>query len=263
MEVKKKLQWGVRTPGLLIFLLDQSGSMYDKTQQVVKAIQDGVWPCLLDCENGDDPIKHRFFLVVISYSNHDAKVIEKSISNDDLYDRVNNARKSNTTFVNPQASGGTPMTEAFNLASQIVDEWINKCNVHKRNNELNGIPAPIVVNITDGEPDNKNTALTAAQKLMSKSTDGGNVILFNLHISSGSVDATKQFPKDLSDLDDNQASRFLYSISSELDEDMVKVAWSNGLETAEIGSKGLMINASGSNIGKFISFGSGSGSKVK
>ena len=98
---------------------------------------------------------------------------------------------------------------------------------------------------------------------MSKKTDGGNVVLLNLHLSDGNRDITKQFPVNESDLDNNDRSMFLFRISSQLDENMVKVAWSKGLETAKIGSRGLMVNASGEDISKFIAFGSGSGSMAK
>lgn len=263
MSEFQDLQWGVKTPGLLIFLLDQSGSMSNKTTAVVKAIQDGVWPCLLDCENGDDPIKHRFCLVVISYSGDGANIIKQSLSNDVLYDLVYQSRKNNTTFISPKASGTTPMAEAFALASSVVDDWINKTNVSKANGKIRGVPAPIVVNITDGDPNDMTTAEQKAKELMSKKTDGGNVVLLNLHLSEGSRDVTKQFPVNESDLDNNDRSKFLFGISSQLDENMVKVAWSKGLETAKIGSRGLMVNASGADISKFIAFGSGSGSMAK
>lgn len=62
-----------------------------------------------------------------------------------------------------------------------------------------GIPAPIVINITDGEPCDgtstaKDRAVASAKELLSLCGTDGNVTLFNLHISDEGVEIV--FPGD-------------------------------------------------------------------
>ena len=155
------------------------------------------------------------------------------------------------------------MASAFDKANDKIKDWISKCQVAVTGGNLNGIPAPIVVNITDGAPveygmtDSEALANTkkSAQRLLNTKTEDGNVILFNLHLADENSKSVL-FPKELGELDGSKEGDLLYDISSTLDDKMVLTAKRSGLETARKGSKGMIVNAGSELIPKFISFGS-------
>ena len=88
-------------------------------------------------------------------------------------------------WFDPVAENGTPMREAIELARDILRLWIVE---HRRSYP------PIVINITDGEPNDDPTE--AAGKLMALETEDGNVLLYNLHLSELAA-SPLLFPRDL------------------------------------------------------------------
>ena len=108
------MQWGKKTPGLLVFLIDQSGSMkkMGKHKLVANAVQDAVWECMVSCINGLE-VRGRFNLLVIGYSDQAAVLTEKWISDIDLLAQLQKAHNSGTSFIEPKADGATAMADAF------------------------------------------------------------------------------------------------------------------------------------------------------
>lgn len=83
----------------------------------------------------------------------------------------------------PTADGMTPMCQALELARQTVADFIGR---------VPGCYPPVVVNISDGEANDGDPEQVAAAIRNLTSSDG-NVLLFNLHISSQAV-AAIEFP---------------------------------------------------------------------
>ncbi len=109
-------------------------------------------------------------------------------------------------WIEPQAMGDTPMGAAMEQAYRMLRKLRNK----------NSFP-PIVFNITDGEASDADAAtLTAiAEKIVGTSTNEGNSLLFNIHLSSRGQNAVV-FPSSSSQLPDERYAQLLYKISSTL-----------------------------------------------
>jgi len=254
---ERRFQWGTKQPGFLVILIDQSGSMSTRNHhiEVAKAVQDAVFECFSRCISGAD-VKDRFSMSLIGYGDSSAQEIWSGhIDDEELGKELYEAHNRNTSFFPAKASGGTPMTEALELAYKLIQQRNADLEDQKNKEEINGISAPIVINITDGMPNDESTATAAAQKLMDIKCEDGNVILFNMHISARGAKELL-FPATEADLDGSPEARFLFNISSPLDDDMVNNAYANGFESVKAGVRGMITNASGKTIPRFIQFGS-------
>lgn len=145
-------------------------------------------------------------------------------------------------WIEPQASGGTPMCEALAAASRIVRTWVD---LHP-----DGFP-PIVVNLTDGESTDGNPA-EAATRLRFHVTGDGEALLFNLHISSTRA-APVEFPGPKEELPD-QYAQLLALMSSELPPGMRAYATEQGHDVAD-GARGFVFNADMSAVVQFLDIG--------
>lgn len=265
-----RLQWGQKTPGHLVFLIDQSTSMNVKdvngksrAEKVVDAVQAAVVDCVNGCISGTN-VKNRFFLTIIGYGGEpDPQVI--TIKEDwakNLIPELQALKTNGGTLIPVDANGWTPMAEAFELAKECLEGWLETCQEKLDDGSYIGIPAPIVINITDGEPCDgtstaKERAENAANEILALSGTDGATTLFNLHISDEGTEIV--FPSDKALLNGCPEGEFLYDISSDLPEDMVEMAKSAGIEGIMSGSKCMAANVKGSTITTLISFGSGSG----
>jgi hypothetical protein len=142
----------------------------------------------------------------------------------------------------PVANGGTPMCQALTRAQTIISQWVNK--------HPSSFP-PIIINITDGEAtDGDPSAPSSALK--SLSTDDGNSLLFNVHISGTSGTAI-EFPDSEAELPDDHA-RLLFRMSSELPEYMRTMAQQEGLRVSER-TRGFVFQADMTAVIKFLDIG--------
>lgn len=261
-----RLQWGQKTPGHLLFLIDQSGSMCCKdiagktlADRVIEAVQSAVIDCVDGCISGM-VVKNRFFLTIIGYGNS-VSILKEDWAKS-LVPELQAIKTNGGTLIPAVSDGWTPMAEAFELAKECLEGWLETCQEKVDEGSYLGIPAPIVINITDGEPEDgtptaKSRAASAAKDILNLSGTDGNVIVFNLHISDDETEIC--FPDDKSSLNCCSQGEFLFDLSSDLSEELVNAAKRAGMESAHMGSKGLVVNANGSTITRFINFGSGSG----
>lgn len=114
-------------------------------------------------------------------------------------------------WVEPQASGKTPMGEALKRARRMVAAW---CRKHPESHP------PIVINISDGEAtDATHQEITAlAEGLKRCSTNDGEVLLMNIHLACehDTPSPALRFPTEGTPLPVNRHSQLLYDISSTL-----------------------------------------------
>ncbi len=274
---KNDKQWSSATPGLLIILLDQSGSMltnYEGTTRTafaslaVNKVIDNIIQKNFD---GEEP-KNRCFISVIGY-NHDVKELCSGWLKD-LYAhplRIENLKKKvldgaggiieievkQPLWVEPiKSDGATNMLGAFRLAKDLANKWM----ADSANQDG---PAPVIINISDGVPyyDGKDprecmketTAL--AQEIMAMANKDGNVLIFNAQIddSNGKV----IFPTDRNKVSQEEA-QFLYDITSEVPESYKDAAAKNELPVSA-GSRGCIFGADGVQLIQLIDFGSSKG----
>lgn len=277
-------------PTAFLFLIDQSGSMDEiwhgqttPTGQVVvvegqqrqvvtggttkavgvsDAINRIFYELVLKCSKGEE-IRDYFHIGVVGYGNdaHDAlshlsselfkpvsligsKPLRVEDRTKKIPDGAGGIVEQTVKFpvwFDPLASGGTPMKEAIELGGHALADW---CNAH-----LASYP-PIVINITDGEPTTGDPG-PKAEDIKRLNTDDGNVLLLNLHISTGG-DKTL-FPSHSGALAGDSARR-LFEMSSVLPESFAQAARSKYPSVAE-GARGYGYNADFSDMVSFLDIG--------
>ncbi len=182
-------------------------------------------------------------LVTISdIANNPARIDERSRKVDDGAGGLIEQKIKFPIWFDPVASGGTPMSHAMTKAQTILTDWVS------RNPE--SFP-PIVINITDGEWTDADPT-PAVDSIKAIATNDGNVLIFNIHISSTQA-AAIEFPDDESSLAD-QYAKFLFRISSPLPSYMQAIARQEGLRVSEL-SRGFAFNADMVALIRFIDIG--------
>ena len=274
---KNEKQWSSATPGLLIILLDQSGSMLQqyegsdsRTVFASRAVNRVIENIIQKNFDGDAP-KNRCFISVIGY-NHNVKELcsgwLKDLDSNPL--RYENLKKKTPdgaggivevdikqpVWVEPIKNDGTTnMLGALQLAKETAQGWIE---------ENPQYPAPVIINISDGVPyyDGKDPrecmkeTAKLAKEIMSLSNEDGNVLIFNAQIDNKGNN-TEVFPNDRSKLIQEEA-QFLFDITSEVPESYKSAAAKTELPV-EAGSRGCIFNADGVQLIQLIDFGSSKG----
>jgi hypothetical protein len=150
----------------------------------------------------------------------------------------------------PVANGKTPMNEAVDLATRVVNKFLD---VHP-----NCFP-PLVVNLTDGQPTDSNP-LAAAQALKALKSTDGNVLLLNAHLSSTPAPPIA-FPHSEDTLPDVFA-KLLFRMSSLLPTPMAQAAQEEGYPITGP-ARGFMFNADLVAVTRFLEIGTRVASGVR
>jgi hypothetical protein len=145
-------------------------------------------------------------------------------------------------WVDPVASGGTPMSNALSRAQSIVASWLG---------EHPACFPPVVLNLTDGEANDGDPTIPAEALRQLASTDGP-TLLFNLHVSSDAGGAIS-FPDTDAALP-NQYARTLFSMSSILPSQMRTYAQQQGVQVSD-GTRGFVFNADITSVVQFLDIG--------
>lgn len=145
-------------------------------------------------------------------------------------------------WVDPVANGGTPMSQAFAMGQSIVSTWLN---------DHPDCFLPVILNLTDGESTDGNPTGPATALRELASTDG-NVLVFNLHVSSD-ASAAISFP-DSEALLPNQYAKTLFNISSVLPNHMRTYALQQGYP-ASADTRGFVFNADVTSVIQFLDIG--------
>jgi hypothetical protein len=267
----------VQNPGFVVILIDQSGSMGGafggtgggrKDYQCAMAVNRVLREIVINCTNGES-IRTRCEVSVLGYGYHSdvqnafsGVLAQKDYVNPE--ELANNCLRVETNkiqvldndgvlveqeeefpiWIEPVTGGGTPMAEAFAKAYSLTSVWAN--------NHPESFP-PIVINITDGMPNDMAATNTAAQKLANVTTNDGVALVFNIHISSDSASKIV-LPCSNVQLPDSYA-QFLFNISSELPETMLGQATQSGYQT-KYGAKGFVYNADSKTMVDLLMMGS-------
>lgn len=182
-------------------------------------------------------------LVPISeIANSPARIDERTKKIDDGAGGLVDQKIKFPIWFEPVANGGTPMCQAFARAHTILQAWIGQHTA--------GFP-PIVINITDGEATDGEPA-AAAGMVKSLATSDGNVLLFNIHISS-KAGSSVEFPDSESTLPD-EFSRMLFHTSSVLPAYMQAMARQEGIRATEM-TRGFVFNADMVAVIRFLDIG--------
>lgn len=272
---KNDKQWSSATPGLLIILLDQSGSMmsdYEGTTRTKFATLavNKVIDNIISKNAYEDAPKNRCFISVIGYNHNvkelcsgwlkdlDANPLRYETVKKKMHDGAGGIieiEEKTPVWVEPiDKDGAANMLGAFQLAKDLVEKWMTE--------HADG-PAPVIINISDGVPyyegkdprDCMTETVALANEIKNLSNNDGNVLIFNAQIdeSNGKV----VFPSNRSDISQEQA-QFLYDISSEVPDSYKKAAAKNELPTEDF-CRGCIFGADGVQLIQLIDFGSSKG----
>lgn len=251
-------------PCLIIYLIDQSGSMsdkfgngdYSKAQELSNHLNKIINEIGLRCiDNGK--IKNRFELAFIGYGSENDKV--KSaweghlsgrwvVSISEVFDcQLGVDEEGQPFWIKSYSEGNTPMKKAFENAKRLCSDWINYGN-HRESYP------PIIINISDGAATDAGFRYKDLKREIERikmlRTNFGAVNIFNIHISSAPGDGIL-FPVELSSNSDEYA-QILFEISTPLNENMVQRAQNIGRNNIRNGSIGYVYNGNVTDLLNFL-----------
>ncbi|HEY0021745.1 MAG TPA: vWA domain-containing protein [Longimicrobium sp.] len=257
---------GANNPGVILLLVDQSGSMSDdfqghgpKSAAAALAVNRVIYE-IQEASQAGEYIKDRCMVGVIGYGARVVPIAAGMISElaaqpkrvEQLQKKIGDGagglveiQIEMPVWVDPVSENGTPMAEAFGVAHDLLlKSWIPA--------HPDSFP-PVVINITDGEPNDMDAARAQARRLMQLRTSDGNLLLFNAHISSKhSVEA--RLPHSPTQLPDKYAN-FLFDISSPLPDTLMGEAEKVGF-SPQTGARAYVFNAGPETLIKLLTFGS-------
>jgi hypothetical protein len=261
-------------PSCFVFLIDQSGSMQDpfgggestrkKADGVADAINKLLQNLVIKCAKSEG-VRDYYNVSVIGYGTHvgsafagvlsgresvpiseianqPARIEERTKKIDDGAGGLVDQTVKFPIWFDAIANGGTPMCAAMGRAQAILSGWLTQ--------HPDCFP-PIVINITDGESTDGDPT-SPANAITNLSSSDGNVLLFNLHVSSTSAPSV-EFPASETGLADQYAN-LLFTISSQLPDYMRSIALQEGLPVSE-GARGFVFNADIVSVIRFLDIG--------
>jgi hypothetical protein len=238
-------------PTAFLFLVDQSGSMEEsmdaggaKAKFVADVLNKTLVQLIPRCTRADG-VRNYFEIGVIGYSGEGVTTgFQGELGNDVLAPiskieahplRIDERKKTvsdgaggfveqNVKFpvwFEPKNSGGTPMCAALTKCAEVLVEW---CDKHPKSYP------PTLIHVTDGMSTDGNPE-EIAQNLQKISTQDGECLLFNLHVSASSGESTL-FPSSESVLPD-QFSKMLFRMSSVIPDHLLAAAKSRDYKVDE------------------------------
>jgi hypothetical protein len=274
-------QWSSATPGLLVFLIDESGSMLsqfkdsnDSRTVFATRVVNRVIDSIIQKNYNGDRANDRCFIVAIGYSIGAKELCSGFLSDlDQSPKRMETVKKKISDgagglveidktmpiWVEPTTTDGwTDMAAAFKMAKEIIENWVK---------DKPDSPAPVIINVSDGIPyyNHKGTAECAqetaaiAKEIMDIQTSDGNVLIFNAEIGATGNQIILPTSKDEVKAG-GEGAEFLFDISSVIPDGYAGAALKNGLELKE-NSKGAVFAADAENLIKLIDFGSSKGQR--
>ena len=261
-------------PTCFVFLIDQSGSMQDaisggeasqrKCDVVADALNRLLSELVIKCAK-EEGVRDYFHVGVIGYGANVGPALGGPLAGRELVplsevaaspasletrskkvpDGAGGLVDQEVKFpiwVSPVGNGGTPMCQAIARAQSIIGEWLN---------EHPGCFPPVALNLTDGESTDGDPSLPA-ENLRTLASADGNVLLFNLHVSSGQTEPVG-FPDSDVGLP-NTYAKTLFNMSSLLPEHMRAYAQQQGYAVSE-GTRGFVFNANIAAVIQFLDIG--------
>jgi hypothetical protein len=262
-------------PSAILFLIDQSGSMTDhmpagtsKAQYVADVLNRSLYELTVRCTRSDG-VRDYFHVGVLGYNSigivngfsgelnanlmhpiseiesNPLRVEERIKKEPDGAGSYYEFKLKFPIWFEPRAEGGTPMQAALVRAAEEISQWCDDPN------HMDSFP-PTILHITDGESTDGDPEELAKQ-LQKLSTSDGQVLLFNLHLSSQNTDPIL-YPADEAALP-NQYSKMLFRMSSPLPKQLITYAKDKDLAISNE-SRGFVFNADAISIVDFFDIGS-------
>ncbi len=258
---KYDLGWSTKHPGLLVYLVDLSGSMRwdDKIDRVRSVLWDVLDHTIEPSQVPGNRYLDNFEVKVIGYNQYTYDIFSGTVN--DVNNRLNDTGTECMFFEksgNLEPRGMTHTGMAFDKVRTEVEAWIRKQQAAGA-----PVPAPVVLHITDGHPEEKDTpddvayanARAAARRLLDISVPDGNLILFNMHISGKAGEGTPLYFPTSAPADARR--KLLFEISSPMEDIFVKRGASLREAAPKTGSRFMVSNVSNAALlAELIKFGS-------
>jgi hypothetical protein len=260
-------------PTAILFLLDQSSSMLEpfgaqpekrKADGVADALNRLLQNLVLKCAKADG-LRDFFHVGLLSYggrvqsgfggtlagatlvpvsriANNPLRVELRTRKVDDGAGGLIEQQVKFPVWFESHPGGRTPMCAALAQAKEYLQTFLGV--------QPNCYP-PIVINITDGKPSDGDPR-PAATELRALSSQDGNVLLFNAHLSD-KINRPIEFPAEETGLPDDYA-RLLFRMSSELPPKLLDAAKTDGFAVAPR-SRGFVFNADLVAVIRFLDIG--------
>jgi hypothetical protein len=244
---------------------EKTESGRSKAQFVADVLNKTLYTLITNCSKADG-VRNYFDIGVVRYSGSDvgsgfggplsgsiihsiSEIGEKPIRIEERGKKVDDGAggviEQKTKFpiwFDPTSAGGTPMRAALTKTMEIVADW---CDSHR------GSYPPTILHVTDGQSTD-GVPEDVADGLRQISTDDGQCLLFNLHVTVGGGTEIV-FPISESGLVD-EYSRMLFRMSSQLPIHLAKFAGDKGYSIAD-GSRGFIFNGDPKCIVDFFEIG--------
>lgn len=282
-----KQPWSRQRRGLLVFLLDQSGSMNEKVkgqsytnghlatsilnQLIVTVINNAP----TDAQTGRR--KNYCDLIIFGYGDTVTPLLNKAgtvVSVPDLAEHPKDwhqvlveqydSRKGKMIQVEEEQafwieyfanSSRTETAEAIINTYQVIQKWLEEDTRRRQS-----FP-PVVINITDGMHNGKGNPIEEARKLRELRTNDGQVLFFNCHLTSTNT-SRLIFPSNKGQIlslglssQDQAGAQQLFDMSSIVPASMIKRAREVFSIALAPSSRGFMYNADGQDLVNFLTWG--------
>ena len=275
-------------PACFLFLIDQSGSMTQvlagqpgqprKMDAAADAINRVLDTVSQRCSQGMY-IRDYFDIGIISYNTDDrgspiitsvlpgtaleqpflpisqvvdvAEVEERQVRESDGAGGLVEVTRRFPVWLYPHAEYGTPMCEAFNVAVQALEAWVDQ--------HPESFP-PIVINVSDGAASDGDPQ-GPAQSIANLQTSDGNALMFNIHLSfSGGMPTL--YPDSEERLPADDYALTMFRMSSLLPQSSRSQAASLDLPVNE-NSRGYVFNADAIALVQFLDIGTRAASNLQ
>lgn len=223
-----------------VIAIDQSGSMQDETTlysrlmtkaQAVAILANALIDELVLRAKHCNTVRNYYDVAILGYSNDQVyslldyegfvpitllaektpPVREVEIISTGIDGKTIRIQEDYTEWIKARSEGNTPMYEMLTLVNEMIEQWCAEPQNH------NSFP-PIVFNITDGQASDcsPTTLKRAAQRLRSTSTNDGNTLLVNIHLSDNANEDTSRllFPTQEEIPSDSEIAQLMADISS-------------------------------------------------
>ena len=172
-----------------------------------------------------------------------AEVEEKQVKESDGAGGIVEVARKFPVWLRPTAGYGTPMCAALSAASEALSDWTA--------DHPSSYP-PMVISVTDGAATDGNP-VPLAEEIMDISTNDGNVLIYNAHLSEMSA-MPVQYPSDESEVPPDEYAAQMFRMSSVFPDQVVDLATGMGLPVTQ-GSRGYVYNADMVALVQFLDIG--------
>ncbi|MEG0499673.1 MAG: hypothetical protein RR550_00950 [Rikenellaceae bacterium] len=256
-------------PALILFVVDMSGSMAEKifyegrlipkSDTISQIVNINISEIISKCIRGKEFCDY-FNLAILGYNGDGVTSLLKKhcttekdyitvtdLMNADIEDfeydftmmvggEITEFTRKAKKFINITPYHTTPMYAALKESYEIARKWC-------REKGAQSVP-PIIINITDGEASDASAddLLLISSRIKNLSTNKGNSIFVNIHISTSEPEKQIVFPLEPTGLKDIKFGNLLYDMSSELSEEIscsmsrqANVPWCEGDKLRAVG----------------------------